>query len=98
MPLHTAANPTIKLKVTLRNARRYPRSSMSFAVSYSNVEKVVYAPTKPTAIASRRCGLMFIRSVASVRKNPRMNEPVTLMTKVAVGNGAATRDRKELPK
>ncbi|HEX8634671.1 MAG TPA: hypothetical protein VF703_11040 [Pyrinomonadaceae bacterium] len=41
---------------------------------------------------------MSRHSVASVRKKPTTKEPVTLMTKVAVGNGAAVRDRIVLPR
>jgi hypothetical protein len=78
MPPHTAAKPTATLKATLSTAWIKRPSSTSRIVSYSKVEKVVYAPTKPTATASLRCGLTLTRSVASVRKKPTTKEPVTL--------------------
>jgi hypothetical protein len=61
------------------------------------VEKVVYAPTKPTATASRGCRLTLTRSAANSRKKPMRKEPVILMTKVAVGKGAAVRDSTDPP-
>jgi hypothetical protein len=55
MPPQTARNPDIKLTMTFMKPLMPLPVTRSRNVSYSNVENVVYAPTKPTAMPSRQC-------------------------------------------
>lgn len=66
-------------------AQPWPRI-ICWVESYIQVEKVVYAPTNPTATASRVVSEMFPFEPAWARNQPRIKLPVILMKSVPTGN------------
>ena len=82
--------PTIRLPSRFRIASKPAPSSASLLDSYMNVEKVVYAPTNPTAIA-RRVVSETLCLTTKLKNQPKKKLPEILMTNVASGRRRLSR-------
>jgi hypothetical protein len=77
-----ARRPREMLNTTYKAAMRNAPVCKSEKISHSNVEKVLYAPTKPTGTRNLQAGFISVRLPRKAREKPMITQAVRLITNV----------------
>jgi hypothetical protein len=81
-PNQTPRRPREMLNTTYKAAMRNAPVCKSEKISHSNVEKVLYAPTKPTGTRNLQAGFISVRLPRKAREKPMITQAVRLITNV----------------
>jgi hypothetical protein len=96
-PNQTPRRPREMLKTTYKAAMKNVPVRKSEKISHSNVEKVLYAPTKPTGIRNLQAGFISVRLPRKAREKPMITQAVMLITNVPYGNLVPMRPATNVP-
>src|ERR1700678_561592 len=85
-PNQTPRRPGKRVNTTYKAAMKDAPVCKPEKISHSNVEKVLYAPTKPTGTRNLQAGFISVRLPRKASEKPMITQAVMLITNVPYGN------------